>query len=244
MTRARRITEEHLIEIIFILALFLFSFSLTRSIVITCAITTVSSGIFLSARWNSKKRGSQQLFASIPQLIDYVISGVQSGLSLTEALINLQSRGPHIVRPLFEKFETSIRAGASFESSISEVQEIFHNSSADQFFEALVFAKSLGGSELLTLLRQLAAFTRQDLALRNEIHAKQSWVKNSAHISALAPWILLLLLSIQPSTAQSYATSSGVAVLAAGAIFTVIAYLWMARLSQLPESKRVFGGMK
>lgn len=224
------------------MALFLFTFSISSSLVIAIAVTLVISGIYISARSNSFKKSSRQLRATIPQLIDYVISGVQSGLSLTEALISLQSRGPHIARQYFANFERSIRAGVSFESSISELQHGFKNASADQFFEALIFAKSLGGAELLNLLRQLATFTRQDLALRNEIDAKQGWVKNSAHISALAPWILLLLLSVQPSTAESYSSSSGVVVLATGAMFTALAYLWMARLSRLPEIKRVFRG--
>lgn len=210
--------------------------------VITVAVTSVVSGIYLSARSNSLKKNSRQLRATIPQLIDYVISGVQSGLSLTEALISLQSRGPQIARPYFTNFERSISAGMSFENSISELQQGFKDASADQFFEALIFAKSLGGAELLNLLRQLAAYTRQELALRSEIDAKQGWVKNSAHISALAPWILLLLLSVQPSTTESYSSSSGVAVLATGAVFTALAYLWMKRLSRLPETKRVFRG--
>lgn len=233
--------EKYLTEAMVALGIFLFSISLTRSLVISIAITTVSSGIFRSARTNSKKRNTQKLSSTIPLLIDHVISGVQSGLSLTEALIGLQVRGPQIVRPLFQEFENSIRSGVSFESALSELHNKFKSASADQFFEALILAKSLGGSELLHLLRQLATFTRQDLALRNEIAAKQGWVKNSAHISALAPWLLLLLLSVQPSTAQSYSTTSGITVLVAGALFTAIAYLWMARLSRLPEPQRVFG---
>ena len=242
MNRKEMQFEKYALESIVFLSIFIFSYSLTQSLVIAPAITLVSSGIFMSARRNIKKKASQQLIESIPQLIDYVTSGVQSGLSLTEALISLQSRGPHIARPFFVNFERDIKEGINFEVAISQVQIGFNNASADQFLEALIFAKSLGSSELLNLLRQLAAFTRQDLALRSEINAKQSWVKNSAHISALAPWVLLLLLSVQPSTAESYATTSGIVVLVAGATFTAIAYLWMAQLSRLPEPRRVFGG--
>jgi tight adherence protein B len=100
----------------------------------------------------------------------------------------------------------------------------------------------LGGSELLQILRTLGDFLRQDLALRREIDVKHGWIKNSAHISAAAPWILLLLLSTQPTTAIAYSTPSGAFVLIVGLVMTAVAYLWMNRLGRLPQTPRVFIG--
>ena len=222
--------------------IFAAAIALTHSATISLSVSAVATFIYSSIQRSSHKRNAVRISSAVPQIIDYVISGVQSGLSLTEALINLRNRGPVVSRKIFETFENSIREGKSFEAAISEIQDGFDNSSADQLFEALVFAKSLGGSELLTLLRQLAAFIRRDLALREEIEAKQGWVRNSAHVSAAAPWLLLLLLSVQPSTAEAYSTFSGLLVLAFGAFATFIAYLWMSRLSRLPQPRRVFGG--
>ena len=105
-----------------------------------------------------------------------------------------------------------------------------------------MIAKSLGGSELLQILRTLGDFLRQDLALRREIDVKHGWIKNSAHISAAAPWILLLLLSTQPSTAVAYSTPTGALVLIVGLFMTAIAYLWMNHLGRLPQTPRVFIG--
>jgi tight adherence protein B len=98
----------------------------------------------------------------------------------------------------------------------------------------------LGGGELLQILRTLGDFLRQDLALRREIDVKHGWIKNSAHISAAAPWILLLLLSTQPSTATAYSTPTGALILLTGLLLTAIAYLWMNRLGRLPVTPRVF----
>jgi tight adherence protein B len=224
------------------MAMFITILGLTHSATISLSVSLVATFIYSSIRRASNKRTSAKFSAAVPQIIDYVISGVQSGLSLTEALINLKIRGPLVSRKVFEAFENSIREGKSFERAISEIQEEFDNSSADQLLEALVFAKTLGGSELLTLLRQLAAFIRRDLALREEIEAKQGWVRNSAHVSAAAPWLLLLLLAVQPSTAEAYSTFTGILVLAFGAFATFLAYLWMSRLSRLPQPSRVFGG--
>jgi hypothetical protein len=54
-------------------------------------------------------------------------------------------------------------------------------------------------------------------------------------------WVLLLLLSTQPATAGAVSSGSGVLVLIFGIAMTAVAYLWMAKLSQLPELPRVFG---
>jgi tight adherence protein B len=87
----------------------------------------------------------------------------------------------------------------------------------------------------------VGTFLRQDLALRREIEVKHGWIKNSAHLSAAAPWVLLLLLSTQPATSRAFSTSSGVLVLSFGVAMTAIAYMWMAKLGKLPEVPRVFG---
>jgi tight adherence protein B len=190
---------------------------------IAIAIALVVSVLSFFAGKHLEDKRSWQLFEVLPELIDQIISGVQSGLSLNQSLISLESRG------------------ASFENSISQLQADFSLAAADQLFEALVFAKNLGGSELLALLRQLGDFTRQDLALRREISAKQGWIKNSAHLSAGAPWLLLLLLSAQPATAEAFRSSTGALILGLGVLLTVTAYIWMGRLSRLPEPARIFG---
>ena len=71
---------------------------------------------------------------------------------------------------------------------------------------------------------------------------KHGWIKNSAHLSAAAPWVLLLLLSTQPATSLAFSTPTGVLILLIGLVMTAVAYIWMNRLGRLPELPRVFGG--
>jgi tight adherence protein B len=111
---------------------------------------------------------------------------------------------------------------------------------SDQIFEAISISKSLGGNELLNILRTVGTFLRQDLALRREIEVKHGWIKNSAHLSAAAPWLLLLLLSSQPSTARAFSAPAGILILISGLFMTAVAYVWMDRLGRLPELPRVF----
>jgi len=99
----------------------------------------------------------------------------------------------------------------------------------------------LGGAELISILRLLGNYIREDLTLRREIAVKHNWIRNSAHMSAAAPWLLLLLLSTQPSTVEAFGTSTGILILLVGLGLTAAAYSWMNWLSHLPEPNRIFG---
>lgn len=226
---------------IIFLGVFIASLLISRTAMIAIAIAAVSLSMYVIAARRARSKREWELFQAIPEIIDHTISGIQSGLSLNESLMNLGVRGPAISQALFQEYTIQMQIGDSFESSLFSLQQKFSLRAADQLFEALIFAKSLGGSQLLSLLRQLGDFTRQDLSLRREIAAKQQWVRNSAHLSAGAPWILLLLLSAQPSTSKAFANPIGGLILLIGMAMTVIAYLWMGKLGQIPEPRRIYG---
>ena len=219
-------------------------FLITGALTISLAFGALVAGITFTKLRGNDMHNESALIAAWPEVIDHLMSGIQSGLSLTESLAGLSTRGPEILRPAFTEFRTSLYRHGDISEAIFELKELFHHHGSDQIFEALLVSKSLGGSELLGILRVLGDFLRQDLSLRHEIEVKHGWIKNSAHLSAAAPWILLLLLSTQPTTATAYSTPAGSAILVAGLVMTAIAYLWMNRLGRLPQTPRVFTGVK
>jgi tight adherence protein B len=214
----------------------------TRSVVIALAFGTLAAGIAFVTVRAKNNLNEAALIAAWPEVIDHLMSGIQSGLSLTESLAGLSTRGPEVLRPAFTQFKATLYGSGDLTQAIEELKALFAHHGSDQIFEALIISKALGGSELLQILRSLGDFLRQDLALRREIEVKHGWIKNSAHLSAAAPWILLLLLSTQPSTAAAYSTPTGAMILVAGLVMTAIAYIWMNRLGRLPQTPRVFVG--
>ncbi len=215
----------------------------TRSIVISLAFGALAAGIAFVTVRAKNNLNEAALIAAWPEVIDHLMSGIQSGLSLTESLAGLSTRGPEVLRPAFTQFKATLYGSGDLTQAIEELKALFAHHGSDQIFEALIISKALGGSELLQILRSLGDFLRQDLALRREIEVKHGWIKNSAHLSAAAPWILLLLLSTQPSTAAAYSTTTGAMILIAGLVMTGIAYIWMNRLGRLPQTPRVFVGV-
>ena len=216
---------------------------MTRSVVIALAFGTLAAGIAFVTVRAKNNLNEAALIAAWPEVIDHLMSGIQSGLSLTESLAGLSTRGPEVLRPAFTQFKATLYGSGDLTQAIEELKALFAHHGSDQIFEALIISKALGGSELLQILRSLGDFLRQDLALRREIEVKHGWIKNSAHLSAAAPWILLLLLSTQPSTADAYSTTTGAMILIAGLVMTAIAYIWMNRLGRLPQTPRVFVGV-
>lgn len=214
---------------------------LTSSLVIGVTFLTLVTTLSIVILKRSRNKKYDAMSAAWPEVIDNLITGIQSGLSINESLAGLASRGPEVLRPMFNTFALSMAKSGDFSTSLRILKKECGQPGSDQVFESIVISKTLGGSELLTILRTVGTFLRQDLALRREIEVKHGWIKNSAHLSAIAPWILLLLLSTQPATASAFSTSSGILILIFGATMTAVAYFWMTKLGQLPELPRVFG---
>ena len=222
--------------------LFLLVSAMTSSIYIGSAFSALSGVAtkqFLKQREAAKKN---QLTNIWPEVIDHLVAGLYSGLSISEALSELALRGPEVTKEDFKKFNQEIRSGIEFNDAIDNLREKFAHHGSDQIFEALLLSKTLGGGELLNTLRTLGSFQREDLMLNKEIAIKHGWIKNSAHISAAAPWVLLLMIGTQSGTAAAFASPTGLAILLAGLLMTFLAYLWMARISKLPATPRVFRG--
>lgn len=212
----------------------------TSSAIITFPFSFFSALITFTYMKSRAVRDENAITDVWPEVIDHLISGIHSGLSLSEAMVGLGVRGPVILRPAFVGFHQELLLEGNFSHATQNLKTQFNSHSSDQILEAVLLAKSLGGSELLQIFRTLGDFLRQDLSLRKEIEIKHGWIRNSAHLSSAAPWLLLLLLSSQPGTAQSFAQPTGIAILCIGILLTLTAYFWMGRLGRLPKTPRVF----
>ncbi|WP_024288976.1 type II secretion system F family protein [Cellulomonas sp. KRMCY2] len=174
-----------------------------------------------------------------PEVVDHLASGIRAGLSLPEALGQLGDRGPVELRPAFRAFAEDHRASGRFGDCLDALKARLADPVADRIVEVLRLTRDVGGTDLGRLLRTLSAFLREDARTRGELEARQSWTVNGARLAVAAPWLVLAMLSSRPEAAAAYNTSAGVAVLAAGAGSSLVAYHLMARIGRLPEDVRV-----
>ena len=188
-------------------------------------------------RAGTRLRGARGLW---PEVVDHLVAAVRAGVPLAEAVAGLATRGPAQLRPGFARFEEQWRRGGTVGPALDAAKEWFGDPTADRIVEVLRMAREVGGTELPSVLRDLAAHLRQDLALRAEVEARQSWVTNAGKLGLAAPWIVLALLATRPEAARAYATPAGTLLLVAAAVVTVVAYRVMLALGRLPEDRRWF----
>ena len=219
------------------------------AMVLTFALTSLvplavlAAGVgFFGPRLVVKHRATQrqaQLRDLWPDAVDHLRSAIRAGLSLPDALMQLQYRGPEPLRPAFTSFASDYRASGEFLPALNRLKDRLSDPTADNIIEALKVTREVGGTDLGRLLGTLSTFLRENSRTRSELEARQSWTVNAARLACVAPWVVLGLMATQPSTIRIYNSFAGFLVLASGLALTVIAYRLMMRIGALPEERRV-----
>lgn len=175
-----------------------------------------------------------------PDLVDHLVSGIRAGRPLAESVGALAEVGPVETRVAFRTFERRALGSGNLASALDGLKADLADPIADRIVETLKMAREVGGSELPTILRTLAASLRADAAVRSEVEARQSWVRGAARLGVAAPWVVLVLLASRPEAAAAYNSPPGVVLLGVGLAVTVVAYRIMVALGRLPEEQRWF----
>lgn len=227
-----------IILLITVLAIFFITLMLTGTPTISIAIASLSSAVPFLINKQRAAALERERDASWPESIDSLVSALQSGIAIPEAVCSLSKHGPKPLRPLFYKIEEELLNGKEFTESVLEAKSLANSAISDQVFETLIYAKDFGGKDSNSALRLLSEFVREDLAVLEEIRTKFGWIKNSAILATIAPWMLLILLSTQASTREAFSSFEGIRILIAGVFMTGVAYIWMDRVGTLPSPER------
>jgi tight adherence protein B len=195
-------------------------------------------GYFRSRR-RADRRARQQCW---PEAIELLAGAVRAGDTLPTAVALVAERGPGPLRSAFRAVVADHRVSGDFVGALERMGGALADPTADRVVATLVIAHRVGGRELGQVLRTLSGFLREDLAVRKEIVARQSWTLVAARVAAAAPWLVLVLVASRPQGARAYDSLAGLLVLAGGAVATVVGYRLMVALGRLPEEPRVLVG--
>lgn len=185
------------------------------------------------------RRRVRELAEVWPEAVDNLASGVRAGLSLPDALAALGTRGPEPLREAFDAFALDYQVSGRFGECLDRLKERLADPTGDRVCEGLRVAREVGGGELGRLLRNLSGYLRDDARTRAEMESRQAWTVNGARLAVTAPWLVLLLMSLQSDVIRRYASPGGVVVLTVGAVACVVAYRAMMRIGRLPTERRV-----
>jgi len=177
-----------------------------------------------------------------PDAIELLAGAVRAGDTLPVAATVVADRGPDALRPAFRSLVADHRVSGDFAGALDRLGVALADPTADRVVATLLIAHRVGGRELGRVLRTLGAFLREDLAVRKEVEARQSWTLVAARVAAAAPWLVVVMVASRPQGAAAYDSLAGLCVLAGGAVATVAGYRIMVRLGRLPEEPRVLQG--
>jgi tight adherence protein B len=211
----------------------------SRVLVISLAFAGFASLLPVTLLRRRRTLRSIELREVWPEAVDNLASGVRAGLSLPVALTQLGNRGPEQLRSAFRRFGEDYRATGRFAESLDRLKANLSDPVGDRVVEALRMAREVGGTDLGRLLRTLSTFLREDARTRSELETRQGWTVNAARLALAAPWVLLLLLSTQPSAVAAYNQPAGALVLLLGGGISFVAYRVMIRIARLPSERRV-----
>ncbi len=186
----------------------------------------------------SRRRAANR--AVWPDVVDHLVASVRAGMSLPESVGALAELGPASTRSAFAAFEADYRRTGNFSVCLDRLKATLADPVSDRILETLRMAREVGGSDVTAVLRGLSGYLREDAALRAEVVARQSWIRNAARLGVAAPWLLLLVLASRHETIVAYDSPAGTALIIGGVVVSVVAYQAMVMLGRLPEERRWF----
>jgi len=175
-----------------------------------------------------------------PDVVDSLVSALRSGSSLPVAIGLLMSLSPRLVKQGAREFQRQYSLSGNFDACLDELKATWADPAADRILETLRLARHVGGSDVTAILRTLGGYLRQESAIRQEVEARQGWIRTAARIGVAAPWVVLALLATRPEAAVAYNSASGITVILIGLALSVVAYRIMLAVGILPEEKRWF----
>lgn len=186
----------------------------------------------------SRTRLIESTRSAWPEAVEMLAGAVRAGETLVAAINVAATRGPEALRPIFGAVVADQRVSGDLQGALNRVMLPLHDATADQVLATLGLIHRVGGREAGRVLRTFAGFLRDDLALRREVRARQSWTKVAARVAIASPWLVVLLVSARPEGRAAYSTGGGAVMLLVGALVTIIGYRVMAMTGRIAEPKR------
>lgn len=191
-----------------------------------------------AVRRAAARRRVEERRTAWPEAVELLAGTVRSGETLIGAIAVAADRGPGVLRSDLAAVAAEQRVTGDLERALTRLREAAVDPIVDRVAATLLLIHRVGGSASAEVLHTLAAFLRDDLALRREVAARQSWTTVAARVAVAAPWLVVLLVSARGEGRSAYATPAGAVVLLVGAAVTVLGYRAMVVVGRIDDIPR------
>jgi len=204
------------------------------------SVIASAAGLLLGYGFLLKQRAArhQRLRMAWPGVIDHIRAGIRSGSDISRSVTALPDTLPEDISGPVGEFRKNIERGMGTDNALAEFARACADPVADRIVEVLRMAHDVGGTDLPGVLLSLQHSVREDIAVREDATAKQSWIRSAAALAVAAPWVVLVVIGTRGDTAQAYQSLEGTLILVVGALVSVIAFRMMRSIGALPTQRR------
>ncbi|MFM6965820.1 MAG: type II secretion system F family protein [Rhodoluna sp.] len=221
-------------------AIALLIYELTRIPAFAWSLAVGVLAIALEILDTRARKRRKQIALVWPEVLDSLVSASSSGLTIAEAIEDLCTQGPEILKPFWGSVIARLDSGSTIGNSLVELQAEVGEVHADRLVALIQIVSDAGGRGFHEALRQQVKIARDDLALTGELESKQGWVSGTAKVAIAAPWLIVAMLSTRSENADTYASVGGSMVLTVGLLVSTFAYQLIRILARGHQTPRVF----
>ena len=215
---------------------------ITNSMPISVAVCVCVGAQIIETFQSRVAAETQKANAQWPKYLDSIHSATWAGATLEQALLDSMSSAPAKHSWALLEYEKDQTSGIPFSDCLDNLKARLTNPIADRLIEITRLASASGGRGYLNALRAQSLQLRLENSTWSEIQVKQNWVLGTAKLAVLAPWLILVLLSLRPETATAFQSKNGLMVLAVGLFFSLLAFRLIKTLGKFPPRQRTLGG--
>jgi tight adherence protein B len=180
-------------------------------------------------RLKTKRRHT--LIRQLPDVLDALVGGLRSGLSLPQALGLLSEQLPKPSNQEFSLVVRKLRMGVNMDDVLDELESRIHSAEYTMFTTSMRIAREVGGN-LTESLERLADTMRKKLTMEDKIMALTSQGKlQGLIVGALPLFLMWILTEMEPDAmAPLYSTWLGYGVLAVIFVLEMIGYVVIRKI--------------
>lgn len=196
------------------------------------------SGLWLAIQSFSSPRRARTLKKKRhvwPTFIDEVASGIQVGMSLSEAFFEARNTLPIDEKTMLERAYYQVQHGSAFTDVITKLSAQIHSKDFSRMANLLVTSSQQGIQQLPELLHDFASAIRRNNELNQDVQAKYHTNKIAARVASVAPLFVLLFTATRTEVRDIYLTHEGMMVLVIIAFVSIGGYVAMTKIASLPE---------
>lgn len=161
------------------------------------AVVVMAPRWYAARAWNKRR---EQIDEQLPEAVRQLSSSVGSGMSLAQAIERMAIRAQAPIRTEFYVISNYWKLGADFTTSIEDAKRRLGLANFDLFASAIIVNHRMGGNVTQTLDR-LAESLESIARMKREVHAATAEGRTNIKVLAVAPFIMLGLVSFMDGEA-------------------------------------------